>query len=423
MVSALEHRLYVEVSDRSIPARVGAGTLKRFLIETLNLSNAEAGGRVAATTQLGAFHDMHGRLGEPRMPATAAAQAEGAISVEHACTIGKVLRRIPGCTDHPEYEAAESVLAGHAREMGPEQVARIGEHILGYLNPDGSDVSVRQAVRGLRIGSQRLDKMSVIHGEITPELRALLEPVIAKLGRPGMNNPDDPESPRGNSDSVDAEVLKAAAKRDTRSAAQRGHDAVLALLQHGMSPDSLGSHRGLPVSAIVTMRLEDLEAEAGVATTATGGTVPIAEAIAMVAKAKPYLAIIDSRGMPLHFAQGKRLASAGQRLALIAALRGCSRPGCTAPASISAAHHVRDYAKDGPTDIENLTLACDHCHGLIHDGPGGWKTIVLGKDSKYPGRTGWIAPPHIDPEQRPRVNHHHHPGELLAETLARDPPP
>ncbi|MFQ6395261.1 hypothetical protein ACLMAJ_17555 [Nocardia sp. KC 131] len=75
--------------------------------------------------------------------------------------------------------------------------------------------------------------------------------------------------------------------------------------------------------------------------------------------------------------------------------------------------------RGGNTDIENETLACDRCHVLIHDGRGGWKTLVLDKDSQYPGRTAWIAPPHIDPARTPRINHRHHPAELLAQTLAR----
>ncbi|WP_428847171.1 HNH endonuclease signature motif containing protein [Nocardia arthritidis] len=106
-------------------------------------------------------------------------------------------------------------------------------------------------------------------------------------------------------------------------------------------------------------------------------------------------------------------------MALTAALRGCTRPGCDAPASMCAVHHVTAWNAGGATDIESLTLACDHCHALVNDGPNGWKTIVLGDDSPYPGRTGWIAPPHIDPTGTPRVNHRHHPGELLARALSR----
>ncbi len=68
--------------------------------------------------------------------------------------------------------------------------------------------------------------------------------------------------------------------------------------------------------------------------------------------------------------------------------------------------------------MSNLVLACDHCHSLINDSEAGWKTVVLGDDSQFPGRTAWIAPDHIDPTGTPRVNHRHRAGELLAEVVA-----
>ena len=49
---------------------------------------------------------------------------------------------------------------------------------------------------------------------------------------------------------------------------------------------------------------------------------------------------------------------------------------------------------------------------------GGWQTVAAPADSEHPGRTQWIAPPHIDPGQRPRVNQRHHIGEILAAVLA-----
>ncbi|AHK30152.1 hypothetical protein Pd630_LPD02929 [Rhodococcus opacus PD630] len=56
--------------------------------------------------------------------------------------------------------------------------------------------------------------MSTISGELDPTARALLDPVLAKWARPGMNNPDDPESPSGDAEnpSIDREALVAAEK-------------------------------------------------------------------------------------------------------------------------------------------------------------------------------------------------------------------
>lgn len=262
--------------------------------------------------------------------------------------------------------------------------------------------------------------MTPISGLLDPQTRALLDPVLAKLARPGMNNPDDPESPSGDAESpaLDRTALAQAAARDTRTPAQRNHDGVTVALRQLLSSGVLGSHRGLPVTAVITMSLQQLEEASGVVTTASGGLVPIRDALRMAEAAHPVLVVFDHRGRPLHLGRGRRLASADQRLALIAASRGCTRPGCDAPATYTAVHHIREWKDGGRTDITNEDLACDGCHALIHDGPGGWKTHVAPPDSDYPGRTVWTAPAHIDPERRPRVNHRHHLGELLTQVLA-----
>ena len=121
------------------------------------------------------------------------------------------------------------------------------------------------------------------------------------------------------------------------------------------------------------------------------------------------LVVFDHHGRPLHLGRERRLASADQRLALIAADGGCTRPGCDAPASRCAVHHVEDWAKGGRTDIDHLALACDACHALINDGPFGWTTIT----DPTTGRTAWIKPKDLDPTQTPEVNYRHHPDQLL----------
>ncbi|MFI6172838.1 DUF222 domain-containing protein [Nocardia sp. NPDC051052] len=421
MLAAVGHRLIVQASDRNLPNQTGTRTVKKFLMHILRLSSPDAGARVAAAMSLGSWHDMAGEAREARLPATAAGQIDGEVSVDHARQIAAVMKRVPGSTANTDFEAAEQLLADFARTGSPDDIPKLGEAILAHLDPDGerTDDTDRARMRGITIGRQRADGMSPIKGEITPTLRALLDPVMAKLARPGMNNLDDPASPSGDGEYVDLDELAAAARRDARSVAQRTHDGFVALFTHCVAPEKLGSHRGLPVSTILTMSVADVEKAAGVATTATGGMVPMSEALKLAEGAQPFLMVFDAQGVPLHLGRTKRLASAAQRLALIAAVRGCSRPGCDAPASVSATHHVTDWSKSGATDIGNETLACDSCHAMVHDGPGGWKTVVLGPESTHPGRVAWIAPPHIDPSGIPRINNRHHPGELLAEALSR----
>ncbi|MEU6586948.1 HNH endonuclease signature motif containing protein, partial [Nocardia sp. NPDC046763] len=161
----------------------------------------------------------------------------------------------------------------------------------------------------------------------------------------------------------------------------------------------------------------DLERGAGVATTASGGHVSISEALKLAEGTRPVLAVLDADGLPLFLGRCQRLATPAQRLALIARDKGCTRPGCDAPASICAVHHITDWAKGGPTDLSNLTLVCDRCHALVNDTAEGWKTVVMDKDSPYRGRAGWVAPKRLDPTGIPRVNDRHHVGQWVAAAI------
>ncbi|MEU0544621.1 DUF222 domain-containing protein [Nocardia sp. NPDC005978] len=439
-LDAVKQRCALESVARGLPARAGVKSPILFLQETLRLSYAEAATRVRNADLLSTVSE--GSMTRPPvLPHVAEAQRAGEISADHIKAINDALKQIPDAAGPEVKERAEQHLTAYARQGDPKGVTTLGVRILANVDPDGRLIEDRdrQRVRGIKIGNQRIDGMYPITGLLTPQLGAVMKPMFEKFGRPGMCNPDDPESPwttaelgldtelDDGDDTGDVDVddpsltpaeraraavrakLRAAAKKDHRTAEQRNHDALMVFFRPDMGPTRLGSHRGLPVSTIITMSIDDLEKRAGVATTATGGTMSITQALQVARNSTPYLVVLDRNGRPLHLSRGQRLANPAQRLALTATERGCTRPGCDAPASRSAVHHIKEWADGGETDIENLTFACDACHAQVNSGPNGWKTIVMPDDSEHPGKTGWIPPPHIDPARRPRVNFRHHP--------------
>ncbi|MFY9920879.1 MAG: HNH endonuclease signature motif containing protein, partial [Mycobacterium sp.] len=104
--------------------------------------------------------------------------------------------------------------------------------------------------------------------------------------------------------------------------------------------------------------------------------------------------------------RSKRLASTGQRIVLYAHDRGCTFPGCTAPAYHGEVHHAtKDWADGGETNIDDETLACGPDNRRVK--PGGWRTR-----KRKDGRTEWIPPPKLDTGQA-RVNNYHHPERYL----------
>ncbi|OZC97223.1 hypothetical protein CH275_23935 [Rhodococcus sp. 06-235-1A] len=215
-------------------------------------------------------------------------------------------------------------------------------------------------------------------------------------------------------DIADTDTAAAArVARDQRTQRERHHDALKMALRHKLASGTLGTHRGLPVTAIVTMSLKDLEAGCGYAMTATGSRVSIRDAIRMASHAHHYLTIFDDNGRALYLGRSKRIASADQRIVLIARDRGCSFPSCTRPATWCQAHHLDDWTTGGPTDIDSLTFGCDMHHALVGTGPGKWATTKTTAGHRYPGRTLWHPPTGMDPRRRGLINHAHHPEEVL----------
>ncbi|OBH01108.1 MULTISPECIES: HNH endonuclease signature motif containing protein [unclassified Mycobacterium] len=397
-IPALEHPLINAVGRQASPAELG-GTLSHALAEATLVSRAEAARRVKQAADLGPRHGLTGEPLPPVLPATAAAQRHGTLGPEQVAVIRKFFHRLPGWIDTATRGHVEARLAKEGTRYRPEQLAALAETLADCLNPDGTYTdNDRARRRGLTLGNQHADGMSELHGWLTPELRATLEAVLAKLAAPGMCNPLD-DTP-----CVDGTPSQQAIENDTRSCAQRQHDALLTALRALLMSGNLGQHNGLPVSIIATTTLAELEAAAGSALTGGGTLLPMSDVIRLSRHARHYLAIFD-HGKPLALYHTKRLASPAQRLVLYAKDRGCSAPGCTVPGYYCEVHHVIGYAVCRATDINNLTLGCGTQHRIIQ--PDGWTTR-----KNTHGDTEWIPPPHLDRGQ-PRTNTYWHPEKLL----------
>ncbi|MBE1552825.1 hypothetical protein GGC64_006912 [Mycobacterium sp. OAS707] len=110
-------------------------------------------------------------------------------------------------------------------------------------------------------------------------------------------------------------------------------------------------------------------------------------------------------GSALDLFRSRRVASAAQRIMLIARYGGCTKPGCTVGAYGSQVHHAaQDWADDGQTNINDLALACGPDNRMV--GPDGWSTRINATND-----VEWIPPPHLDTGQA-RTNDYHRPERL-----------
>ncbi|MGH3678167.1 MAG: HNH endonuclease signature motif containing protein [Mycobacterium sp.] len=408
---AMTHRLVAGLAE--VPTEeLGEPTLAAALATLLRISKAEAHRRIHEAADLGPRCALSGEALEPVLWHTSAAQRRGDIGGEHVKIIRRFFDRLPGFVDYATREAAEADLAEMACGLRPEELRQAADRLAMLLDQDGqlSDAD-RARRRYLSIDKQQPDGMSDIRGRLDPEARAALDAVFAKWAAPGMCNPDD-ESP-----CVDGDPSTETVGSDCRSTGQRNHDALKALARALLASGQLGSHKGLPVTMVISTTLAELESGRGHAITGGGSLLPMSEVIRQAAAAHHYLSVFDDHTEePLYLGRSRRLASAAQRIVLYARDRGCTFPGCTAPAYHSEVHHrTADWRHGGQTNIDDETLACGTDNRRVK--PGGWRTR-----KRKDGRTEWIPPPNLDTGQA-RVNNYHHPERYLIpdETDEDDP--
>ncbi len=403
---AVEHPLINQLSEQADAAELG-GKLPGALANRLRITRAEASRRIGEAADLGERTTITGEPLEPVLAATAEAQRNGDLGTGHVAVIRGFWHRLPDFVDIETRATAEAQLGWLGVEHRPDELAKLADKLTDCLNPDGDFTEHDRARRrGITIGKQDLDGMSPISGYLTPEARATIDAVFAKLAAPGMCNPDDVEP------CVSGTPSQAAIQGDTRSAAQRNHDALVAAGRALLASGDLGQHNGLPASIIVTTTLQELEAGAGKALTGGGTLLPMSDVIRLGSHAHHYLAIFDT-GKALALYHTKRLASPAQRIVLHAKDRGCTFPNCEVPGYLCEAHHCDPYATNPVTDVNELTFACRPNHKLAEQG---WTTR---KNAR--GDTEWIPPPHLDRGQ-PRTNTFHHPEKLLRDDEDADGP-
>jgi hypothetical protein len=83
--------------------------------------------------------------------------------------------------------------------------------------------------------------------------------------------------------------------------------------------------------------------------------------------------VLGSNSVPLDIGRRQHDPTPAQRLAVIARDRHCRFPDCTMPPEWCEIHHIHHWARGGPTDLDNLMLACHEHHHRLHE--GGWNAV------------------------------------------------
>ncbi|TQR85015.1 HNH endonuclease [Mycobacterium hodleri] len=395
------HQVIARLQREASPVELGAKSLGSVLTQRLRISGKEVRRRICEAEDLGPRTTLSGQPLDPKLAPTSTAQSKGALGPEHVTEIRSFLDKLPTWVAPNVREVAEKALVVVGSGTGPEELAKAAKELATAIDQDGPkpDDVERARKRYLRLGPQQADGMTKLTALLDPEARAIVEPILAKYGAPGMCNLEDCE-PRTSGTPSQEQI-----DSDTRNLGQRNHDALIAIGRCVLSSGELGQHNGLPVTVIVTTTLQDLEAARGSGVTGGGSLLPMADVIRMASHAHHYLAVFDKHtNEALYLGRTKRLASVGQRIVLHARDRGCTKPGCTVPGYGAQAHHTNGWAKNnGQTNIDEVVFACGGDNRLAEQG---W-TVTVGPDGVQ-----WIPPPPLDVGQA-RLNYLHHPERLL----------
>lgn len=365
---AAQARVLAACRERQTARELGYINERQLLTGELGISAAQARCQLDDAT----------KTQTARMQAVAA----GNLSTGKERVIDCALRQLPiECDDAVGHEL-ERRLLDYAPHTTCRRLHTRAQELLDELVPghtEGGDADRRRR-RSVQVSAQGLDLMAHASAVMDPELTALMREVHARWAQPGRLWHDDTAA-------------------DTRTDAQRMHDALTHALRLALSTDA--ERVGAPAAIVIRMNLDQLATLAGCAETDGGIRVPVEQALSMARGRHWFLALCDKQ-IELRLFRSRRTASWYQRLALFAAYGGCTHPDCDQDARHCQAHHAaKPWARGGNTNIGELALATGDCHAMIHD--RGWRTIP---DRSAPQGVRWIPPTHTgrrppDPPHKP----------------------
>ncbi|GGL29537.1 DUF222 domain-containing protein [Phycicoccus endophyticus] len=250
-----------------------------------------------------------------------------------------------------------SALVDLVEQWGPAMMRRLRPRLLA----DHGRVGVLDELHERLAASARLSAPHVESADLTeyqlwmtPEQAAALEAAIGPLSAPAPN----PES----------------GERDLRPAGQRRVEALTAVCRRSSALDAERAGADGPAgswSAVhLTIPAGDLLAGTGAAevlgSVATGTLLPHAGLRRAACDTALVAHVLGADGEPLALGRTVRLFTRAQRRHLWLRDRGCSYPGCTAPAAWAEAHHLTHWADGGRSDVGNAALLCPSHHTHVH---------------------------------------------------------
>jgi hypothetical protein len=371
-----------------------------------------------------------------------AAFRSGQVSRQHLDVAVRTLGKVPAHLSAKIYsdgrsgaERVDSYLAEHSRIFPPSGTERLGRHLLAVMDPDGLDRYDPAAFQrrsltcsvdgtGMLVGRFQLDPASGACLKAALDRFSAPHPATAVTRHDEDSHAEASDTNRTSGDGeTGGEPEQGVLIPDGRSRAQRQADGLTAIARLAMAADE-GTVRAEPPHILILATPDQVTAAtpgpegaagetgdrrsfggpaengaaengaaAGLAECVRTGPISSGTLGRFLCDAVLQSVVLDEAGAVLNLGRRIRSATRAQRVALTARDRGCVIPGCPAPPSTCEPHHVREWSRGGPTDLQNLALLCSAHHTAVH--AEHWQLRMI-------NGVPWAIPPSwFDPCRRP----------------------
>ncbi|WP_420179382.1 DUF222 domain-containing protein [Paenarthrobacter sp. TA1.8] len=395
-------------ADSVSPLDDGYRNAAEFLRARLRISIGEARRRLALAPDVLPQAGIAGQQIPARREVLADALSSALVPSRSATIISTALDTVRQLTDEDTITRMEHALTTTAMESDPDFVTKMTKRWTDRIDQDGTEPS-EEVLRQLQGAFLRRRRRHGLHHleifataeqyeTLTTAMNTATNPRLTTGNHPTGNHPTG-TNPIGSKPS--------GPDLDRRSRARKLLDGLVGACALAMTTGKLPSNGGLRPQLTVTIDERDLFEQVNDHQRLSTGTATFTgpihpntiRKIACDADIIPVLLGTDSR--VLDIGRTTRIFPPHIRKAITARDGGCAFPDCTIPAPWCEAHHTTYWSNGGTTSTNNGTLLCSHHHHLIHKEQ--WRIDIT------TGVPWFIPPPHLDPQQTPRRNHHHTP--------------
>lgn len=367
VVQGRQLALAAEFADRSrfelgaggLSSRLGCGRPEAWLADALLLRKGEAKRRIRLGGALAASAGLDGSPIPSAYPNLLDAVTAGTAGLAGVEAVLRALEGLHGRVAQDLIDAAQESLAAEAAEVAPDLLQVEIVAWTTAIDPDGVEPTEQEQRRRrcFRVGMTGGDGMTPFSGLLPPEDAAVIRGAIHAHRTAGLTgdlgNPDHPDAV---SDSA------------WRSRQQWDYDIVRGILSAGLGRQRAGVDGVQTLhETVVHVSLHDLQRRTGAGwVEGIGFPIGVPSVERALCTGTTRLLVTGDAGEALFLGRRNRLFTRAQKRAITARDGACVWPGCAAAPAGSDVHHVRFWSHDGPTDVDNGVLLCQHHHTWLH---------------------------------------------------------